>query len=122
MMVLKHQEKNHHLVYHPYHHLQDYMLLVLVLEIEQRDEEWVDFKLQTLRKLIARYRYLGTPRVKAAMDILSAVLRKGLVFKTLGERPELALQNSLQEIPEFEWNPEQAEVLRLDQWMLSKRK
>jgi hypothetical protein len=39
MMVLKHQEKNHHLVYHPYHHLQDYMLLVLVLEIEQRDEE-----------------------------------------------------------------------------------
>jgi hypothetical protein len=99
-----------------------YRILEIMCMIEQRDEEWVDFKLQTLRKLIARYRYLGTPRVKAAMEMLSAILRKGLEFQKLGAKPELALQNSLEEIPEFEWKPEQAEVLRLDQWLLSKQK
>jgi tetratricopeptide (TPR) repeat protein len=99
-----------------------YRILEIMCMIEQRDEEWVDFKLQTLRKLIARYRYLGTPRVKAAMEMLSAILRKGLEFQKLGAKPELALQNSQEEIPEFEWKPEQAEVLRLDQWLLSKRK
>lgn len=99
-----------------------FRIVELMAMAEQRDEEWIDFKLQTLRKFIARYRKLGTPRVKAAVEILSAVLRKGLVFDNLGKKAEEGLKLSLAEAEGYEWSPEGAEVIRFDLWVQSKRK
>ncbi|MCF8256152.1 MAG: hypothetical protein K9J06_01265 [Flavobacteriales bacterium] len=99
-----------------------FRILEMMAMVEQRDEEWIDFKLQTLRKFIARYRKLGTPRVKAAIEMLSAILRKGLAFDNLGKKAEEGLKLSLAEAEGYEWSPEGAEVIRFDMWVQSKRK
>jgi tetratricopeptide (TPR) repeat protein len=99
-----------------------FRIVEMMAMVEQRDEEWIDFKLQTLRKFIARYRKLGTPRVKAAVELLSAILRKGLVFDNLGKKAEEGLKLSLAEAEGYEWSPEGAEVIRFDHWVQSKRK
>jgi tetratricopeptide (TPR) repeat protein len=98
-----------------------FRILEIMAMIEQRDEEWIDFKIQTLRKLLSRYRKLATPRVRSAIDVLSAILRKRLSFDDLGNKVEVALGCSLREEPGYEWDPEGAEVMRLDQWVQSKR-
>lgn len=97
-------------------------VLEIMTMVELGDEEWIDFKLQTLRKFVARYRKLGVPRVKAAIEILSAILRKGLVFDKLGRKAEQGLADSLEEKEGFEWSPEGAEVVRLDLWVQGKRR
>jgi len=99
-----------------------FRIVEMMAMVEQRDEEWIDFKLQTLRKFIARYRKLGAPRVKAAVELLSAILRKGLVFDNLGKKAEEGLKLSLAEAEGYEWSPEGAEVVRFDLWVQSKRK
>jgi hypothetical protein len=56
------------------------------------------------------------------LDILSAILRKGLEFEGLGKNTESLLRQSLDESEGYEWNAEGAEVIRLDHWVQSKRK
>lgn len=99
-----------------------FRILEIMVMIEQRDEEWIDFKLQTLRKFIARYRKLGTPRVKASIEILSALIRNSLEFNSLGRKAEEALANCLSESDGYKWSPEGAEVIRMDFWIRSRRK
>ncbi len=99
-----------------------FRLLEIMIMIEKKDEEWIDFRIQTLRKFFARNRRLLTPRVKASLDILSAILRKGLEFESLGKNTESLLRQSLDESEGFKWNAEGAEVIRLDHWVQSKRK
>lgn len=99
-----------------------FRIVEMMAMVEQRDEEWIDFKLQTLRKFIARYRKLGSPRVKAAVELLSGILHKGLAFDNLGKKAEEGLQLSFAEAEGYEWSPESAEIIRFDHWVHSKRK
>jgi tetratricopeptide (TPR) repeat protein len=98
-----------------------YRILEIMILIEQEEEEWIDFRIQTLRKFLSRNRSIGTPRIKAAVDILSALLHSNLNFLTLGKKAELQLHDSFNEAQGFEWNPEGAEIVRVDKWILSKR-
>jgi tetratricopeptide (TPR) repeat protein len=99
-----------------------FRILETLILIAQEDHEWIEFKLNTLRKLIARYRNLGTPRVKAAINIISSLLRNGLDFDDLGSRAEEGLDLCLSEAEGYEWDPMGAEIVRLDRWVQSKRK
>lgn len=99
-----------------------FRLLEIMIMIERKEEEWIDFRIQTLRKFFSRNRKLLTPRVKASLDILSAVLRRGLEFDGLGKNTESLLRQSLDESEGYKWNAEGAEVIRLDLWVQSKRR
>jgi tetratricopeptide (TPR) repeat protein len=97
------------------------MLEIMILMV-MKDEEWIEFKLNTLRKLIARYRNLGTPRVKAAINIISALLRNGLDFNDLDKKAEEGLELCINEAEGHEWDPMGAELVRLDRWVQAQRK
>ena len=99
-----------------------FRLLEIMIMIEKKEEEWIDFRIQTLRKFFARNRKLLTPRVKASLDILSALLRKGLEFDELSKNTESLLYQSIEESEGYKWNAVGAEVIRLDHWVQSKRK
>jgi tetratricopeptide (TPR) repeat protein len=99
-----------------------FRILEIMILMAQGDQEWVEFKLNTLRKLIARYRNLGTPRVKAAINIISSLLRNGLDFDDLGSKAEEGLQLCLSETEGCVWDPMGPEIVRLDRWVQSKRK
>jgi hypothetical protein len=85
-----------------------------------RDEEWLEFKLDATRKFLTRYKQLDTPRVRAAVDILSNLLRRDLNAEELSEKNLLALNNSFNEIEGFEWNPSGTELVRFDKWLKAK--
>lgn len=98
-----------------------YRLLEIMIMTEQKDEEWIDFRIQTLRKFLTRNRKLGTLRVKANIEVLNAILHQGLEFDTFGKKAEESLRLCLEEGSGYEWSPEGAEVVRIDHWVQSKR-
>jgi tetratricopeptide (TPR) repeat protein len=97
-----------------------FRLLEMMLLVELRDEEWLEFKLDATRKFLTRYKQLDTPRVRAAVDILSNLLRRDLNAEELSEKNLLALNNSFNEIEGFEWNPSGTELVRFDKWLKAK--
>ncbi len=99
-----------------------FRILEIMVLMAMKDEEWIEFKLNTLRKLIARYRNLGTPRVKSAINIISALLRNGLDFDNLGAKAEESLLLCLNEADGYEWDPSGAELVRLDRWVRSQQR
>jgi tetratricopeptide (TPR) repeat protein len=99
-----------------------FRILEIMVLMAMKDEEWIEFKLNTLRKLIARYRNLGTPRVKSAINIISALLRNGLDFDNLGAKAEESLLLCLNEADGYEWDPSGAELVRLDRWVRAQQR
>ncbi|MBI1287462.1 MAG: hypothetical protein GC178_07750 [Flavobacteriales bacterium] len=97
-----------------------FRLLEMMLLVEMRDEEWLEFKLDATRKFLTRYKQLDRPRVRTAVDILGNLLRRELDFTELSEKNRQALSNSLNETEGFEWNPSGTEFVRFDLWMKSK--
>lgn len=97
-----------------------FRLLEMMLLVEMRDEEWLEFKLDTTRKFLTRYKQLDGPRVRAAVDILGNLLRRELDFTELSEKNIQVLNNSVNEIEGFEWDPSGTEFVRFDLWMKSK--
>lgn len=95
-------------------------LLEMMLLVEMRDEEWLEFKLDATRKFLTRHKQLDTPRVRVAVDLLGNLLRKDLDVTELSEKNLLALRNSVNETDGYEWNPSGTEFVRLDIWLRSK--
>ena len=98
-----------------------YRLLEMMILIEQVDEEWLEFKLDATRKFLTRHKNLDTPRVRAAVDVFSNILRKDLNFNELSSKNEKLLTKCLFEEQGYEWNPAGAELIRFDKWIESRR-
>jgi len=93
-----------------------FRLLEIVVMMELRDEEWIEFRIQTLRKLLSRDRKLNSLRIKAAIEILSSLLHDNLSYQKLSKKAQTALEVSLDEAEGYVWNPEGAEIVRIDKW------
>ncbi|MCF8276357.1 MAG: hypothetical protein K9J17_06435 [Flavobacteriales bacterium] len=94
-----------------------FRLLEMMLLVEMKDEEWLEFKLDTTRKFVTRHKELGTLRVQAALDILGNLLRKELNFDELSPKSLTALKNCLDETEGYAWDPGGPEIVRLDKWV-----
>jgi hypothetical protein len=98
-----------------------YRLLEMLQLIEMGDEEWLDFKLDATRKFLTRHKNLDTARVRAAIDLISNLLRKELDFSGISEKNHKLLKLCLEESNGYEWNPTGAEIVRFDRWVQNKR-
>jgi tetratricopeptide (TPR) repeat protein len=97
-----------------------FRLLEMLILVEQKDEEWLQFKIDTTRKFLTRNSDLVSLRIRASIDILSNLLRKELDFGRLSDRSNDALQNCLTEAEGYEWDPTGPELVRIDRWVASK--
>ncbi len=97
-----------------------FRLLEMMLLVEMRDEEWLEFKLDATRKFLTRYKQLDTPRVRTAVDILGNLLRKELDISQLSSKNLEALTNCFDEVDGFEWDPSGSELVRFDRWITAK--
>ena len=82
-----------------------FRLLEMMQLAEFQDEEWLEFKIDSTRKFLTRHKELATPRVKAAVDILSNLLRRDLDFTALSEKNLELLKVCFEEDNGYEWHP-----------------
>lgn len=94
-----------------------FRLLEIMQLIAFKDEEWLEFKINTLSKFLTRHKDLATPRVQVALSLFRNLLRKELVFAELSEKNKEALHLCLKEEQGYEWNPTGPELVRFDIWV-----
>lgn len=97
-----------------------YRLLELYQMVEMGDEEWIEFKIDTLRKFLARNKKLNTPRVKAALEVLSNLWRKSFDHFELSEKALDLISKCLKEEKGYSWDPSGPELVRFDLWLKKK--
>ena len=97
-----------------------FRLLEMLQLIEFKDEEWLEFKFNATRRFLNRHKELFSPRVRVAIEVISALLRNGLDFDALTERHQLMIQMSLDAKDEYVWAPTSPEIVRVDKWVSSK--
>lgn len=97
-----------------------FRIFEMLLLVELKDEDWLQFKIDTTRKFLTRYKDLDTPRVRTAVDVLSNLLRKGLDFGAISEKNKEALDLCLANEPGYAWRATGAEFVRFDLWYMRK--
>jgi len=97
-----------------------FRILEMLVLVELKDEEWLEFKLDATRKFLTRHKNLDTPRVRAAIDLISNLLRKELDFDELSEKNLELLKRCTEEAEGYEWNPSGVEMVRFDFWVEKK--
>ena len=92
-------------------------LLEMLQLLEQGDEEWLEFKLDSTRKFLNRHKDLYSERVRFVLDTISFLLRNELNYSSLPGSILERFSNSLHEEKGFEWNPTGPELVRFDLWL-----
>lgn len=95
-----------------------FRMLEMMLLIAMKDEEWLEFKLDTTRKFLTRYKNLDSLRTRVSIDVISNLLRKELDFSQISEKNRLLLNLCSEEAEGYEWNPMSPEIVRFDKWVL----
>jgi hypothetical protein len=102
----------------PDYYLGSKMLELMIL-FDQKDQDWLEYKIENFRKLISRYKGKTSKRIHVAFQLFSK-LQKSLF------RPELfdltkdpVLINLQNEIDGLEWKPDTFELIRYDSWILT---
>ncbi|MBL4586603.1 MAG: hypothetical protein JKX84_06060 [Flavobacteriales bacterium] len=114
--------KEGYLLKHPDEWNIQLRLLEMLQLIEMKDEDWLDFKLDATRKFLTRHKELDTPRVRAAVDVISNLLRKDLDFSQLSDKSLAQINNCIEEKEDYQWKPSSPELVRFDFWFEKKRK
>jgi len=109
--------KNGYIVKQPDGWNIQFRLLEMMQLIEMKDEDWLEFKLDATRKFLTRHKALDTPRVRAAVDIISNLLRKKLNFDELSEKSLRQLNSCIEEKENYQWQPAGTEMVRFDYWL-----
>jgi len=97
-----------------------FRFLEMMQLIEFKDEDWLEFKVNATRKFLNRHKELATPRARLALDVFSNLLRNGLDFEGLSQKNIDSLRECIREDGEFSWNPASPELVRFDNWVVSK--
>lgn len=96
-------------------------ILEMMQLVEFKDEEWLEFKLNSTRRFLTRNKQLQTPRVKLAMEVLSALLRNGLDMDGISEKTHQQIIESWEGKEELLWKPDSVEMVRFDKWVIDKK-
>ncbi len=97
-----------------------FRIFEMLLLIELKDEEWLEFKLDTTRKFLTRHKKLVNARVRMAIDVISNLQRKDLDFTGLTDDNRQKVKLAITEDKGYKWSPEGPEIVRVDYWVQSK--
>lgn len=96
----------------PDYYLGSKMLELMIL-FEQKDMDWLEYKMENFRKLLSRWSHKASIRLNSAFHLLSDLHQHTEVERLL----ESSLWEKLnQRIGEYKWRPDGFELLPYDQW------
>lgn len=106
---------------HPNYYLGSKMLELMIL-FEQNDQDWLDYKMENLRKLVCRWRGKISVRIEASFSLFYD-LQRHIPF----ESKEDLLHSSCFDLlrsgkNDYAWNPSDYELVRYDRWFSDKIK
>lgn len=95
-------------------------LLEIMILMERKDYELIDFRIEALRKLLQRQKHKSITRIKTTFQILHIFVKEGYSYKvTLSEaKTQLELLESNND--QYFWDPLGYEVIRFDNWFKAK--
>jgi hypothetical protein len=103
----------------PNYYLGSKMLELMIL-FDQNDQDWLDYKMENLRKLVCRWRGKISVRIGASFSLFHD-LQRHLPFES---KVNLLHTNQLELLRrgknDYAWNPSDFELVRYDQWFSEK--
>ena len=97
-----------------------FKLLLIYITFEQKDYYWLEFQLESFRKLLQRNKEANFARAKVIHKIAQALLKVGGDFKKIKQTNDKDLQLLIGEEGDMAWDPTGYEVVRFDEWFLKK--
>lgn len=106
---------------YPNYYLGSKMLELMIL-FDQNDQDWLDYKMENLRKLVCRWHGKISVRIEASFSLFHELLRHVPYEskKSLVHSIHFDLLRSGQN--DYAWNPADYELVRYDQWFSDKIK
>lgn len=95
-------------------------LLELMILFDQNDQDWLDYKIENLRKLVCRWRGKISVRIEASFSLFYE-LQRHLPFdpkEDLLQSPHFVRLSSGKN--DYSWNPTDFELIRYDEWFSKK--
>ncbi|MBC8172797.1 MAG: hypothetical protein H7X71_02725 [Chitinophagales bacterium] len=97
-----------------------YKILEMMCIIELDHLDWLDYRIETFRKLLGDLKKENIARPKLIFQLLKNFIKTGYDFKQTTEKTKehLDLLNANED--DFEWDPRGSEVIRFDTWWQKK--
>lgn len=102
--------------------LLGYRLLEILIMIERHDYEWVDFKIDSFRKLLQRQKDENIHRIKLILTILNTLHKSNYDFEETSIDESKNYKTLKRAEGDLYWNPMGFEVVRFDEWFEAKVK
>ncbi|CAN5141506.1 hypothetical protein BH09BAC1_BH09BAC1_29340 [soil metagenome] len=95
-------------------------LLEIMILMERKDYELIDFRIEALRKLLQRQKHKSITRIKAIFQILHLFVRGGYNYRdtAIEAKSQLELLEGNAEL--YFWDPLGFETIRFDTWFRAK--
>ncbi|TNF43646.1 MAG: hypothetical protein EP311_02690 [Cytophagales bacterium] len=104
------------LKYSPNFYLGSKMLELMIL-FDQNDLDWLDYKIENLRKLISRWTGKINPRIEGGFKLFSKIQRKTLEDPANQIFGNEEMTNLVQARGRYFWDPTDFELVRFDSWI-----
>lgn len=102
--------------------LLGYRLLEMMIMIEQEEYEWVDFKIDSFRKLLERQKGQQIQRAKLINTMLNSLVKNNFDFEETSIDESRNYKALIKAQDDLYWDPMGFEVIRFDEWFGNKVK
>lgn len=95
-------------------------LLEIICFIELEEFDMIDFRIESLRKLLQKQKHKNITRIKIVFNVLNTLVKTGYQFKKTyqQESENFVLLKSAKD--DYYWDPLGYEIIRFDTWFVSK--
>ncbi len=97
-----------------------YKILEMMCIIEIGNYDWLDYRIETFRKLLLSVKGENILRAKAVHQIIKQFIRSGYDFKQTNSKMLDQLENLRKGEAEYKYDPMGFEVIRFDSWWTAK--
>lgn len=94
-----------------------FRILEIIQLLDREDYDWIEFKLDTLRKFVSRNRKLKTPRIDGIIKLLYAIQSKSFNLEKLNKPTHALIEKLHSSEKGWAWNPLGFELVRFDAWL-----
>lgn len=95
-------------------------LLEILCYIELEEFDMIDYRIESLRKLLQRQKHKNIVRIKSIFNVLNTLVKTGYSFKNTYKKEAEIFQLLSESKDEYFWDPLGYELIRFDEWFRSK--
>ncbi len=99
-----------------------YKILEMMCIIELGNYDWLDYRIETFRKLLSAVKKENIHRPKIILQIIKQFIKSAYNFKTVSSKTDDLYKTLKEGAGEYKHDPKGYEVIRFDQWWEDKLK